>query len=164
MGNITILDFANAFNTVDRKLMLSLASKNCPELVNLTWWLYKMEPRLVTNNGHVIRSSTGTQQGCWLSNPLFALIMQHIAGLLRNIDGLRKPLFYWDDTALVGTPKALEAAAQVMDKCGKETGLRLKWNKCHLNNRHMQHPEIPSIFNATLRLQHPILESTNWKR
>ena len=33
---ILLLDFANAFNTVDRNLMISLAAKLCPELANLT--------------------------------------------------------------------------------------------------------------------------------
>ena len=130
---ILLLDIANAFDTVDRDLMISLASKGCPELVNLTWWLYKLESRLVTNEGHVIRSSTGTQQGCCLSNPVFALGMKYIEGLLNDIDCLRRPLFYWDDTAIVGTPEALEAAVAIINECTQVTGLRLKWKKCHLH-------------------------------
>ena len=59
-----LLDFANAFNTVDRNLMLKLAAAWCPELVNLTYWLYRLEPHLVTSCGDIVRSSTGTQQGC----------------------------------------------------------------------------------------------------
>ena len=57
---ILLLDFANAFNTVDRNL-ISLTAKDCPELTNLTWWLYKLQPWLVSSRGDVIRSSTGTQ-------------------------------------------------------------------------------------------------------
>ena len=41
---ILLLDFANAFNTVDRNLMMSLTAKLCPELTYLTWWLYKSNP------------------------------------------------------------------------------------------------------------------------
>ena len=33
---ILLLDFANAFNTVDRNLMMSLTAKLCHELTNLT--------------------------------------------------------------------------------------------------------------------------------
>ena len=36
---ILLLDFANAFNTVDRNLMLRLTAAHCPELTNLVWWL-----------------------------------------------------------------------------------------------------------------------------
>ena len=130
---ILLLDFANAFNTVDRNLMISLAASNCPELANLTWWLYKLKPWLRTTRGDVIHSSTGTQQGCRLSNPLFALTMQFIAERLKGIEGLRKPLFFWDDTALIGTPEALAKATEVLINCSDETGLRLKWRKCHLH-------------------------------
>ena len=43
---ILLLDFANAFNTVDRNLMLRLTAAYCPELTNLVWWLYELEPQL----------------------------------------------------------------------------------------------------------------------
>ena len=58
--------------------------------------------------------------------------MQFIGEKLTGIEGLRKPLFFWDDTALIGTPEALVRAAQILTNCAEETGLRLKWTKCHL--------------------------------
>ena len=57
---ILLLDFANAFNTVDRNLMLRLIAAHCPELTNLVRWLYEREPHLVTGAGDIVRSSTGT--------------------------------------------------------------------------------------------------------
>ena len=128
---VILLDFANAFNTVDRNLMLRLIAAHCPELTNLVRWLYELEPHLVTGGGHTIKSSTGTQQGCTLSNPLFALTMQYIAKKL-VINGLRVKQFYWDDTALVGTPEAIAKALEVIDSLSAETGLHLKWKKCNL--------------------------------
>ena len=88
---ILLLDFANAFSTVDRNLMMSLVARDCPELVNLTWKLYKLEQGLITVRGDVVRSSSGTQQGWHLSNPLFTLTMQFIANKLLGIEGLRYP-------------------------------------------------------------------------
>ena len=129
---ILLLDFANAFNTVDRNLMMSLTAKDCPELTNITWWLYKLQPWLVTVRGDVVRSSSGTQDGYRLSNPLFALTMQFIADKLKGVEGLRNPLFFMDDTALVGTPEALAKAIHIIANCTAETGLKLKWPKCHL--------------------------------
>ena len=77
LGEVVILlYFANAFNSVDRNLMLRLVAAHCPELANLVRWLYELEPHLVTTRGDIVKSSTGTQQGCTLSNPLFALVMQ----------------------------------------------------------------------------------------
>ena len=112
---ILLLDFANAFNTVSRNLLISLAAKMCPELTNLTWWLYKLHPRLWITPDDSIRSSEGTQQGCRLSNPLFALAMQYIIAKIKDIPGLRTVLCYWDDTALVGTPQALAKAAKIIN-------------------------------------------------
>ena len=40
---IMLLDFANAFNSVDRNLLLKLASAHCPELAKLTLWLYERD-------------------------------------------------------------------------------------------------------------------------
>ena len=130
---IMLLDFENAFNTVDRNLMLRLASAHCPELVKLTLWLYGREPHLVTTRGDTVKSSTGTQQGCTLSNPLFALTMEFFAQKIRKIGGLRVKQFFWDDSALVGTPAAVVIAAGIIQKLSPETGLNLKWKKCHLH-------------------------------
>ena len=113
--------------------MISLAAKLCPELANLTWWLYKLEPHLVTSRGDVILSSSGTQRGCRLSNLLFALMMEFFAKKLQDVQGLRKPLFFWDDTALVGKPKALAQAVSIINKYADMTGLQLKWKKCHVH-------------------------------
>ena len=64
-GEVVIpLDFANAFNSVDRNLMLRLVAAHCPELANLVRWLYELEPHLVTTRGDIVKSSTGTQHGC----------------------------------------------------------------------------------------------------
>ena len=85
---IMLLDFSNAFNTVDRNLMLRLVTAHCPEMTKLTYWLYAQEPHLITARGDTVKSSTGTQQGCPLSNPLFALTMQYISRRIKDIDGL----------------------------------------------------------------------------
>ena len=126
-----MLDFANAFNTVDRNLMLRLTAAYCPEHTNLVFWLYEREPHLITTGGDTIKSSTGTQQGCTLSNPLFALTMEYISKKL-IIKGLRVKMFYWDDTALVGTPEAVVEAVRTIQELAGETGLQLRWKKCHL--------------------------------
>ena len=86
----------------------------------------------MTNKGHKIRSSIGTQKGCRLSKPLLALIMKYLPALLDNIDGLQKPIFYVDDTAPVGTPKSPIVTALIINQCRKETDLMLKLKKCEL--------------------------------
>ena len=130
---IMLLDFLNAFNTVDRNLMLKLACAHCPELAKLTLWLYQREPLLVTTRGDTLKSSTGTKQGCTLSNPLFALTMEFIASKIQNIEGVRVKQFFWDDTALIGSPKAVSIAARTIQDLSHVTSLQLNWKKCHLH-------------------------------
>ena len=55
---IMFLDFSNAFNTVDRNLMLQLVKEYCPVLTKLAWWLYAHEPHLVTSRGDTLKFST----------------------------------------------------------------------------------------------------------
>ena len=57
--------------------------------------------------------------------------MEYIAKKL-DIEGLAVKQFYWDDTALVGTPEAVCKAIEVIGALSTETGLHLKWSKCHL--------------------------------
>ena len=80
----------------------------------------------MSTRGDKLKSSTGTQQGSTLSTPLFALTMEFIATKLKNIEGLHVQQFYWDDTALVGSPEAVAIAARVIQELSSETGLHLK--------------------------------------
>ena len=41
-------------------------------------------------------------------------------------------MFYWDDTALVGRPEAVAEAVKTIRQLATETGLQLRWKKCHL--------------------------------
>ena len=66
--------------------------------------------------------------------PLFALTMQYIAEKL-VIKGLRVKQFYWDDTGLVGTSKAISEALEVARSLSAETDLNLQWKQCHLYGR-----------------------------
>ena len=121
--------------------MLRLTASYCPELANLVFWLYEREPHLITKSGDTIKSSTGTQQGCTLSNPLFALTMEYISKKIVQ-NGLKAKLFYWHDTALVGTPEAIAEAVQTIRQLSEETGVHLRWKKCH----HYGQPNVVSRF------------------
>ena len=104
---IMLLHFSNAFNTVERNLMLRLVTAHCPKMTKLTYRLYEQEPHLITSTGDTVNSSTGTQQGCSLSSPLLTLTMQYLSQSIHDIHGLHAKQFFWDDTALVGTPEAV---------------------------------------------------------
>ena len=71
--------------------------------------------------------------------------MEYISKKLVN-KGLRAKLFYWDDTALVGTPESIAEAVQTINALSGVTGLNLKWEKCHLHGL----PDVMSKNKSTL--------------
>ena len=60
------LDFANAFNTIKRDLLLDTVARNTPELYQFTLATYEYDPTLVYGS-HTIPSGEGQQQGDPLS-------------------------------------------------------------------------------------------------
>ena len=59
------------------------------------------------------------------------LVVEYISKKL-IIPGIVAKLFYWDDTALVGIPEAIADAVNQIRLLSEETGLQLRWQKCHL--------------------------------
>ena len=59
--------------------------------------------------------------------------MEFISKKLKDVKDLTVKLFYWDDTALIGTPRAVACAARVIQDLSDSTGLHLRWKKCHLH-------------------------------
>ena len=105
---VLLLDFINAFN---RNLLLLLTAAYVPELTKLVAWFYKNESDLMTSTDDVVTSSTGTQQGCALSSPLFDRFIGYLNARLKK-KGLTKKLRYMDDGALHGTHESVEWAAR----------------------------------------------------
>ena len=66
-GEVSILlGFENAYNTVNRILMLRLTGAHYPEFTNIALWQYELEPPLIKSGGDSVKSSTGTKQRCTL--------------------------------------------------------------------------------------------------
>ena len=61
------------------------------------------------------------------------------------VKGLKAKVFYWDDTALVGSPEAIAKAVEKIRLLSGETGLELRWKKCHLYGS----PKVVSICKNT---------------
>ena len=90
---IMLLDFANAFNTVDRSLLVRLGTAHYLELSKFTLWLYGEESHLITSRGDIVKSSTGIQQGC--SFPLFVLTIEFFAQKLKHMRAFALTYFSW---------------------------------------------------------------------
>ena len=70
------IDYSNAFNACNRSTLIKLVANHLPEVATFAYWLYSEEAELVLSNGQSILSSEGGQQGCGLTNLLFALPME----------------------------------------------------------------------------------------
>ena len=75
---ILIMDFANAFNSCNRNLLIKLVATFIPEIAIMAHWLYAEETELFVQNGDTLISSEGVHQGCGLANILFALLMKYV--------------------------------------------------------------------------------------
>ena len=67
------VDAKNAFNSLNRKLMLHNLEIMCPELSTFGWNCYPTPARLFILGGKEILSEEGTTQGCPFSMPAYAL-------------------------------------------------------------------------------------------
>lgn len=121
------LDFANAFNTVDRELFLKEVRSRMPGLAPWVDFCYTRPSKLVFGS-HTIASESGVQQGDPLGPLLFALALQPVLKELaatRAPGGLELVYSYLDDLCLAGSALAVKAALGTLkDRCA-DIGLTL---------------------------------------
>ena len=90
---ILLLDFENAYNLVDRSLMLDLVIALVPEAANVFWWLYEQETVLMTHGGDKVTCSTGVMQGCPFASIAFSLVVKWLGAQMRNCGLGNKQIF-----------------------------------------------------------------------
>ena len=96
---ILLLDFENAFNRVDRALLLELVIALVPEAANVLRWLYKRETVLMTHRGDEVTCSAGVMQGCPFASIAFALVVKWLVSQMTH-SGLEEKQFFMDDGLL----------------------------------------------------------------
>ena len=126
------LDFANAFNTVNRATALSELRQQFPQLARWAQWLYGHHSHLVFGD-RLLKSASGVQQGDPLCPLLFACaihpLVQRLARGFRDAPlngGHGLVLFYLDDGILCGDVHVVAEALQMIQREGQLLGLQLK--------------------------------------
>ena len=71
-----LIDFANAFNRVDRALLLELVVALVPEAASVFWWLYERKTMLITHMVDKVTCSTSVMQCCSFASIAFALVVK----------------------------------------------------------------------------------------
>ena len=121
------LDFANAFNTVDRERFLSEVRSKMPGLAPWADYCYARSSKLVFG-ARTISSECGVQQGDPLGPLLFSLALQPVLQELassRTRGGLELVYSYLDDLCLAGDASAVAAALNTLKGRCADMGLTL---------------------------------------
>ena len=123
------IDFANAFNSVDRSAMLSSVYSCAPAFAQYARLCYGAPSPLV-GKGFVLSSSQGTQQGDACGPLFFSLAIQPL--VLALAPHLKWSRWYLDDGLLCGDQRSLEAAFSLLLDRSSALGLSPRLPKCKL--------------------------------
>jgi hypothetical protein len=126
---VVLVDFKNAFNLVNRQVMLDEVADKLPELLPLFNYIYTDTIMLNYNAGKVA-STAGTQQGGPESPLGFSLVLNKLIREIKaRIAGLKLNVWYLDDGTLMGTHEELRQAIEIIQQMGPELGLHINLNK-----------------------------------
>jgi hypothetical protein len=119
------IDYKNAFNMVDRTVLLDFVHEKAPELYLYLEQCYRSSS-ILSWNSNIISSSRGIQQGDPLGPALFCLAIHPLISELRSSFNL----WYLDDGTLGGEPvEVLKDFHHIIESCHK-IGLELNFDKC----------------------------------
>jgi hypothetical protein len=123
------IDLANAFNSIDREALLAEVQKRAPKLLAWANFCYANHSNLFLQ-GCPLRSEQGVQQGDPLGPLFFCLVWQRIVEQMPELLALN--VWYLDDGHLVGSPKDLRKAADIIATEGAKVGVHINQNKCRV--------------------------------
>ncbi|GJT57615.1 putative reverse transcriptase domain-containing protein [Tanacetum coccineum] len=99
--SMLLVDFQNAFNLVDRTVMLEEVRLRCPAISRWVEFCYSSPARLYYGE-HFLWSSQGVQQGDPLGPLLFYLVLHPLICKIRDSFNLCLQAWYLDDGTIVG--------------------------------------------------------------
>jgi hypothetical protein len=123
------IDLANAFNSVDREALLAEIKLRAPKLLAWANFCYAHHSNLFLQ-GSPIKSEQGVQQGDPLGPLFFCLVWQRIVEQMPDLLSLN--IWYLDDGHLVGSPRDLRAAAEIIAREGAKIGVHINPSKCRV--------------------------------
>ena len=156
-----LVDFSNAFNSIDRGLMFEEARARIPSMSSWLECCYSSQPLLLLGE-HSILSCCGVQQGDPLGPLGFAVALHPIIEKFkREVPGLLLNSWYLDDGTLCGNPSDICSALAIIEAEGPSRGLFLNRSKSHLfvpaefSSDALFPPDIPVSNGGFATLDHP---------
>jgi hypothetical protein len=124
---VGLVDFSNAFNVVNRNVMLDEVLERFPILFNWVQYSYGTNATLFSGSD-IFYASAGVQQGDPLSPLLFALVLQPLLEKLRFQFNLHVAA-YLDDVTIVGPPDMVKQGVCFLREHGVIRGLHISLQK-----------------------------------
>ena len=120
-----LLDFSNAFNSINRESMFVEVRRRIPSLSAWMEFCYSSQPLLYLGS-NTIHSCCGVQQGEPLGPLGFSLALHPVVERIRmEVPDLVLNAWYLDDGTLMGSPEDLVAALRIIEDDGPSLGLHL---------------------------------------
>ncbi|GJT36955.1 putative reverse transcriptase domain-containing protein [Tanacetum coccineum] len=126
--SILLVDFKNAFNLVDREVMLREVRLCCPAISRWVEFCYSNPVRLYYGD-HTLWSCQGVQQGDPLSPLLFSLVLHPLICKIRDSFSLSLHAWYLDDGTIVGDTVVVGKVLKLIIKDEPGCGLLLNVDK-----------------------------------
>ena len=99
---ILLVDAANAFNSINRKVLLHNIQYLCPVLAIYTINCYQSPSRLFVQGGKEISSAEGTTQGNPIAMPIYAIVSHPLLREIKDPDSKVTQAAFADDLAGAG--------------------------------------------------------------
>jgi hypothetical protein len=126
--SMLLVDFKNAFNLVDREVMLQEVRLRCPVISRWVEFCYSSPARLYYGE-HTLWSHQGVQQGDPLGPLLFALVLHPLVCKIRDSFSLPLQAWYLDDGTIIGDTLTVGKVLELIMMDGPHYGLHLNVDK-----------------------------------
>jgi hypothetical protein len=128
---LLLLDFSNAFNTLDRTAMLRAISERCPHFLPYARFCYGA-PTPLLGPGCSLNSQCGTQQGDACGPLFFAVTVHPLAVQAAQAPDTTLAAWFLDDGSQAGSVAGLAEAVAKLEPAAAAIGLKLNRAKCKL--------------------------------
>lgn len=126
---IQSVDFANAFNTIDRTCILRMLDQHFPDLSRFFRWSYGHRTPLIMGDEVACFASSGVRQGDPLGPAFFSLGLHHVLTQAADAHPEVTIVAFLDDVYLIGARAKVADAFTSLKELASQVHLRVKHSK-----------------------------------